>query len=178
MPSETAVSTDIIYCGFFFFFFKKAFMTSSGRLWDTIENPPKTQRQCGYPQHAFIPTAKPLPSSHRRSVWMLLGQCSTIASLPKKPQLHFLFTERVSVTLPIHKCCIGHYKKEQPILNPYTRLQKHRYLMPEFLESSCCYVPFCSRGGFSTCRMAGGRLKHLPATAGLIHCLQPTFNSL
>lgn len=101
---------------------------------------------------------------------MLLGQCSTIASLPKKPQLHFLFTERVSVIPPIHKCCIGHYKKEeQPLLNPYTKLQKPSYLMTGFLQPLHCDIPFCE-GWIHHLRNGWGKTKTSPS-----HC---RFNSL
>lgn len=71
-------------------------------------------------------------------------------------------------------------------MNPYTRLQKLSYLTTEFLQPLHCYMPFYSRGEFTTCRMAGGRLTQLPASAGLIHCLlfvhpiiqkQPAFDS-
>lgn len=93
---------------------------------------------------------------------MLLGQCSTIASLPKKPQLHFLFTERVSVIPPIHKCCIGHYKKEeQPLLNPYTKLQKLSYLTG-FLQPLHCDIPFCE-GWIHHLRNGWGKTKTSPS---------------
>lgn len=96
-------------------------------------------------------------------MWMLLGQCSTIASLPKKPQLHFLFTERVSVIPHIHKCCIGHYKKEeQPLLNPYTKPQKPRYLTSGFLQTLCCDIPFC-KGWIRHLRNGWGKTKTSPS---------------
>lgn len=78
---------------------------------------------------------------------MLLGQCSTIASLPKTPQLHFLFTDRVPVIPPTHKCCVRHYKKKvQPLLNPQTKLHKSSYLKTEFLPPLALLPMFVFKG--------------------------------
>lgn len=123
--------------------------------------------------HLFLINSKATPPAHtaEESVWMLLGQCSTIASLPKKPQLHFLFNERVSIIPPIHKSCIGHYKKkEEPLLNPYTRLQTTSYLTTEFLQPLHCYMPFIQGVSSQHLWNGWGKTKTSPS--------QSRFNSL